>query len=125
MSKGLEALNGLIACAKTGSSKDICLEIEKLKQIIENELKELEERRDMMRRFNEACVPTILDNQTEKKLKALEIIKNMFYNEVDITHFLNELDEYENYEDFAFDYSDVPKEEYDLLKEVFYEINFN
>lgn len=42
---------------------------------IERSLKELEVRREMMRRFNEACVPTILDNETEKKLKEHEEIK--------------------------------------------------
>ena len=73
MSKGLEALKTIrhihdMECGKDESiNKDF--------DIIEKELKELEDRREMMRRFNEDCVPMILDNETEKKLKALEIIK--------------------------------------------------
>ena len=49
-----------------------------LKNAFPKELKELEERREMMKRFNEACIPMILDNETEKKLKTLEIIKELF-----------------------------------------------
>ena len=51
---------------------------EKELSTIEKELKELEERREMMKRFNEACVPMILDNETENKLKALEIISKAY-----------------------------------------------
>ena len=83
MNKGLEALhNPRIVLAKIDISAegkhDIAyMPFYKTKQYtaIEEELKELEELREMMRRFNEACVPMVLDNETEKKLKALEIIK--------------------------------------------------
>ena len=79
---------------------------------IERELKELEVRRKMMRRFNEACVPMILDNETEKKLKALEIIKN-----------IGILRPYETcggkcWLETMSDATKITKENYELLKEV-------
>ena len=42
MTKGLEALKHLVACAKAGSSPDVCSDIDKLKQIIKKELRALE-----------------------------------------------------------------------------------
>ena len=91
------------------------------KQIYDNikkELKELEVRRKMMRRFNEACVPMILDNETEKKLKALEIIKIKKVNVFSLyTSFrTQELWGYNN--GTLVRENKLKQEEYDLLKEV-------
>lgn len=106
MSKGLEALGKIKECLfwSDGGLNDIA--------IIEKELKELEERREMMRRFNEACFPMVLDNETEKKLKALEIIKN-----------IGILKPYETsggqcWLETMCDATKITKENYDLLKEV-------
>ena len=106
MSKGLEALKYLAI------RYEIARANQKELDIIEKELKELEERREMMRRFNEACVPMVLDNETEKKLKALEIIKN-----------IGILKPYETsggqcWLETMCDATKITKENYDLLKEV-------
>ena len=76
MNKGLEELKRLAyenACCRCQYyiDKKCTNNVECVWKTIEKELKELEERREMMRRFNEACVPMILDNKTEQKLKAL------------------------------------------------------
>ena len=103
---GLEALKRIRqeTCPATYMSdfdKNECCDI------IEKDLKELEERREMMRRFNEACVPMILDNETEKKLKALEIIKEKV---LEIDDFMKKIE--------TKDYILLTDEEYELLKEV-------
>ena len=79
MSKGLEELKRLAyenACCRCQYyiDKKCTNNYECVWKTIEKELKELEERREMMRRFNDACVPMILDNEIEKKLKALNVI---------------------------------------------------
>lgn len=116
MTKGLEALERLV----DGNLNEVnyyrqfanaTIEIMKDKDTIEKELKELKERREMMRRFNEACVPMILDNETEKKLKALEVIKRFRkdkYSKIEIDG-----------NDIIMDvYLTLDDEEIDLLKEV-------
>ena len=66
MSKGLEALKELKESCKTHMGTMVYILQEDKFETIEEELKELDERREMMKRFNEACVPMILDNETEK-----------------------------------------------------------
>ena len=115
MSKGLDALNNL-RCMLSLSQDCNYNEGNDLCNIIEQELKELEERREMMKRFNDACVPTILDDETGKKLKVLEIIKEKRVN-------VWAIDMSENATEYNFSLvNDIPKpisqEEYDLLKEV-------
>lgn len=92
--------------------------------IIEKELKELEERREMMKRFNEACVPMILDNETEKKLKALEIINKKEIN-ISVLKVCSTFKEYNNYIRNEYQYCteiieemSLTQEEWDLLREV-------
>lgn len=91
-----------------------------LENAFPKELKELEERREMMRRFNEACVPMILDNETEKKLRALEIIEK---KEVDVA-LLKLSENVERYNaqikltHLTIPYFELTPKEYDLLKEV-------
>lgn len=105
MSKGLDALKRY---------RDIPTTMDY--DIIEQELKELDERREMMKRFNEACVPTILDNETEKKLKALEIIKE---KRVDVAELVVSCDlKAYNYLFRLVEKWQLTQEEYDLLKEV-------
>ena len=135
MSKGLEALKriGKQTTKDTSFGIDIETNCNKDYKIIEKELKELEERREMMRRFNEACVPMILDNETEKKLKALEIIKENKVNVPSLITLFKSQTSYEDYEqlwdndirwqltknwDIQFSRKKLTQEEYDLLKEV-------
>lgn len=111
MSKGLETLKNIFShwnCCNPNSNG--CYEEDF--EIIAKELKELEERRKMMRRFNEACVPMILDNQTEKKLKALEIIKELAT--IDLLEELNDDEPY--WLDISCSRK-ISKETYELLKE--------
>ena len=117
MSKGLEALKLLVDFIKGFELGNVDkLFVDGSYDIIEKELKELEERREMMKRFNEACVPMILDNETEKKLKALEIIKK-WHIYLDIDHKNNAylMCITCNGETWCVA---IPKEEYDLLKEI-------
>lgn len=126
MSKGLEELKRMAyenACCRCQycidnkcTNKGECVW-----KTIEEELKELEECREMMKRFNEACVPMILDNETEKKLKVLEIIKN---KKVD-THSLRRLNLEEYNYGVMLGKKNIPvyecelltQDEFDLLKE--------
>lgn len=122
MSKGLEALEnigfGPLCQNEDGSYWRIRDEYKEDFNIIEKELKELEERREMMKRFNEACVPMILDNETEKKLKALEIILKKKVNVYDEIYQTNDYKDYK--ENFGYTQAqfDLTEEEYNLLKEV-------
>ncbi len=87
--------------------------------IIEAALKELQECREMMRRFNEACVPMILDNETEKKLKALEIIKENCKIYTESSYPLGPAKWWHIYLNMQGYISDKEqKEQFDLLKEV-------
>lgn len=117
MNKGLETLKELKEACETHMGRMVYILQEDKFETIEKELKELEERREMMKRFNDACVPTILDNETEKKLKALEIIKDKRVNcfdvidSVDYKHYLVLMEEY--HKSWR-----LTKQEYKLLKEV-------
>lgn len=78
MSKGLEALKNIKREKPTFFSAIYDGDMwEEDIETIEKELKELEERREMMKRFNEACVPMVLDNRTEKALKENEQYKEI------------------------------------------------
>ena len=88
-----------------------------LHNIIEKALIELGERREMMRRFNEACVPTILEDEVAKKLSALDIIKNNPFNNTWFVYYKDYEDYYENAE-YVDESKRLTKEEYDLLKEI-------
>ena len=87
-------------------------------EIIEKALKELEERKEMMRRFNEACVPMILDNETEKKLKALDIIKKKRVNIDFLLDCTNLLEYNKSCLQFELDRACLNQGEFELLKEV-------
>ena len=130
MSKELEALKGIRnAEIEIGNDHNTAIKVFEIGNdydehfiIIAKGLKELEERREMMRRFNEACVPMTLDNKTEKKLKALEIIKE---KEVNIhSWYYNNCNKipHEIYKQSIMAKTISSKlltqEEYDLLKEV-------
>ena len=129
MSKGLEELKELKQSCETHMGRMVYILQEDRFETIEKELKELEERREMMKRFNEACVPMILDNETEKKLKAFEIIKD---KKVDVCSFIDYFVEsnksYETYvlyfeKPIEIDYGVISEEllaqeEFDLLREV-------
>lgn len=108
MSKGLEALKELLR--NHPYHEEDCDRV----VTIEKELKELKERREMMRRFNEACVPMILENETEKKLKALEIIKDFVWIENDEIH----LGLYGDSEIVLRENDFETQEEYELLKKI-------
>ena len=129
MNKGLEELKRLAyenACCRCQYyiDKKCTNNGECVWKTIEKELKELEERREMMRRFNEACVPMILDNKTEQKLKALEIIKekevSIDYLMVSINYDKEKALDYYNQWTMEYGIICLPltQEEYDLLKEI-------
>ena len=52
----------------------------------------------------------------EKALKALEVIKDMHDHQADISKILNDIEESDDYQDFLFNYSEFPKEDYEALK---------
>ena len=121
MSKELEALKGIRnAEIEIGNDHNTAIKVFEIGNdydehfiIIAKGLKELEERREMMRRFNEACVPMTLDNKTEKKLKALEIIKRKGLD-IAILIWSDNCGEYNIHKRLGISYT---QEEYDLLNE--------
>lgn len=54
----------------------------------------------------------------EKALRALQVIKDMHEHQVDISKILNDIEESDDYQDFSFNYSEFPKEDYEALKGV-------
>lgn len=72
--------------------------------------------------YHEECDGTIGDNYPgevafiEKALKALEVIKDIHSHQADISKILNDIEESDDYQDFSFNYSDFPKEDYEALK---------
>ena len=72
--------------------------------------------------YHEENDGTIGDNypdeikKIEKALKALEAIKDMHNCQADISKILNDIEESDDYQDFSFNYSDFPKEDYEALK---------
>ena len=117
MTKGLEALERLSAvasmycdeCATSEEDLDRGMFEKDYQAVktIEQELKELEVRRKMMRKSNE---------ETEKKLKALEIIKPYIHIHCVVPNDRGGVRIW-----FTQDgkhYIDMPQEEYELLKEV-------
>lgn len=121
MSKELEALNRIYDKYVTD---DESLEDDKLFSIVETALKENVELKKMIRNFNEAIgEPQIITPTIEKKLKALEIIKE---KEVNISFFMMYIKEDYCYEWYEKDHKAMfpatkkllTQEEFDLLKEV-------
>lgn len=95
-----------------------CESVEEMAQcldIIETALKENAELKKMIRNFNEAIgEPMIITPSIEKKLKALEIVKN---KRVDVGCLLKSKD-LEDYNFFRYGKWRLTQEEYDLLKKV-------
>ena len=87
--------------------------------VVEDALNELHERREMMQRFNEACVPSVIDDDTYKKAKALDIIKkkqvNMFGLLIAINEGHKEMYNNNYHKDVV---EKLTQEEFDFLKEV-------
>lgn len=81
---------------------------------VELALDELIERREMMKRFNEASVPSVIDDDIYKKAKALEIIKEKRVS-VDLFFYCANRAMYNNRVNTE---RQLTQEEYDLLKEV-------
>lgn len=81
--------------------------------VVEDALNELHERREMMQRFNEVSVPSVIDDDTYKKAKALEIIK-------DTKGLIEKEDLFYDSEEgkYYFFSNEIAQEEFDLLKEV-------
>ena len=72
--------------------------------------------------YHEECDGTVGDNYPceiafiEKALKALGVIKNMHDCQANISKILNDIEESDDYQDFSFNYSEFPKEDYEALK---------
>lgn len=72
--------------------------------------------------YHEEYDGTVGDNYSceiafiEKALKALGAIKNMHDCQANISKILNDIEESDDYQDFSFNYSEFPKEDYEALK---------
>lgn len=123
MNEGLEALQEM--CDEAISSicryiprqahEEVTGYFDKRKTIIEKELKELEERREMMKRFNEASVPSVIDDDTYKKVKALDVIKPYINDLIGCNVYDRDFVEY--FIETKHGRKFISKEEYDSLKE--------
>lgn len=84
------------------------------KKISDDDLEKLKNQRMFLCSSGESKIELLFDEETQKKLKALEIIKNKQVNVFVLLH----IGDLETYNDMIADNRNLTKEEYDLLKDV-------